>query len=87
VQADDYEDEKKIALIDSFEQRFIEVFSKRPHIRFALKNPDDPESYDVRVLPEEDLTLSILRKYKRFDVDYRSVDDDTVSPPDGVDTN
>jgi hypothetical protein len=58
-----------------------------PHIRFALKNPDDPDSYDVRVLPEEDITLSMLRKYKRFDADYRSVDDDAISPPESIDEN
>lgn len=86
VQAKDFNDEKKIGLIDDFEQRLIQVFSKRPHITFALKNPDDPESYDVRVMPEEDITLSILRKYKRFDADYRSVDEDS-SPPDGIDTH
>lgn len=85
--AEDFEDAEKRDSIDDFEQRFIEVFSNRPHIRFALKNPDDSESVDVRVLPEEDVTLSILRKYKRFDADYRSVDDDTVPPPDGIDTN
>jgi|GEM_PF-888689 hypothetical protein len=85
--AEDFEDAGKRNSIDDFEQRFIEVFSNRPHIRFALTNPNDAESVDVRVLPEEDVTLSILRKYKRFDADYRSVDDDTVSPPDGTDTN
>lgn len=85
--AEDFDDIEKSGLIDDFEERFISVFKGRPHICFALKNPDDDESYDVRVIPEEDITLSMLRKYKRFDADYRSVDDDTVSPPDGIDTN
>lgn len=85
VLSEDLEDVKKRNLIDNFEERFISVFEGRPHIRFAIKNPGDAESYDVRVLPEEDVTLSMLRKYKRFDADYRSVDDDTVSPPDGID--
>jgi hypothetical protein len=87
VLATDFDDPAKMELIDEFEQRFIDVFSKRPHICFALKYSDDPESYDVRVLSEDDVTLSMLRKYKRFDADYRSVDDDTVSPPEGIDTN
>ncbi len=87
VLSEDLEDVKKRNLIDDFEERFISVFEGRPHIRFALKTLDDAESYDVRVLPEEDVTLSMLRKYKRFDADYRSVEDDIVSPPDGIDTN
>jgi hypothetical protein len=85
--AEDFEKAEKRELIDSFEERFIEVIGSRPHICFALKNRDDPESYDVRVLPEEDITLSMLRKYKRFDADYRSVDDDAVSPPESIDAN
>jgi hypothetical protein len=84
--AEDLGDADKREQIDDFEERFISVFNGRPHICFALKNPDDAESYDVRVLPEEDVTLSILRKYKRFDADYRSVDD-AVSPPEGVDAS
>ncbi len=87
VMAEDFEDDDKKDQIDDFEERFITVFKRRPHICFALKNPDDPDSYDVRVLPEEDITLSTLRNYKRFDADYRSIDDDSVSPPDGIDVN
>jgi hypothetical protein len=82
-----YDDASKRDLIDEFEERFISVFNDRPHIRFALKNPDDADSYDVRVMPEEDVTLSMLRKYKRFDADYRSIDEDAVSPPVGIDVN
>jgi len=85
--AEDLADPEKRDQIDDFEERFIRVFSNRPHICFALENPDDQESYDVRVISEEDVTLSMLRRYKRFDADYRSVDDDTLSPPDGIDSN
>lgn len=85
--AEDFDDAEKRDLIGDFEERFISVFKGRPHICFALKNPDDPDSYDVRVLPEEDITLSMLRKYKRFDADYRSVDDDAISPPESIDEN
>jgi|WetSurSiteA1Bulk_404760.scaffolds.fasta_scaffold00219_13 hypothetical protein len=87
VLAEDFEEDEKRASIDEFEERFITVFSNRPHIRFALKYPDDSASYDVRVLSEEDVTLSILRNYKRFDADYRSVDDDAISPPENIDVN
>lgn len=85
--AEDFEKAEKRELLDYFEERFIEVIGSRPHIRFALKNPDDTESYDVRVLPEEDVTLSMLRKYRRFDVDYRSIDDDSVPPPESIEIN
>lgn len=81
----DLEDAEKRERIDDFEERFIAAFSSRPHIRFACTDPNDPESYDIRVLAEEDITLAMLRKFKRFDVDYRSLDGDTVAPPDGVD--
>lgn len=84
--AEDLADEDKRESIDDFENRFIEVFNKRPHIKFALKYPSDPESYDVQVLSEEDVTLRILRQYKRFDADYRSSDDD-ASPPEGIEVN
>lgn len=85
--AEDLADPEKRDQIDDFEERFIRVFDNRPHICLALKDPDDQESYDVRVISEEDVTLSMLRRYKRFDADYRSVDDDTLSPPDGIDSN
>jgi hypothetical protein len=42
------------------------------------KEQNDPHSYDIRVLSEEDVTLSMLHKYKRFDADYRSIDDNPV---------
>lgn len=84
--AEDLADNDKKESIDDFEERFIVAFNKRPHIKFAPKYPSDPESYDIRVLPEEDVTLSILRQYKRFDVDYRSSDDD-ASPPEGIEVN
>lgn len=84
--AEDLSDDDKRQQIDDFEERFITAFTSRPHIRFALKNPNDANSYDVRVISEEDVTLSILRRYKRFDVDYRSVDD-AISPPEGIDTD
>lgn len=86
VLAADLADDGKRNQIDDFEDKFIKVFSDRPHIRCALKDPEDSHSVDVRVLPEEDITLSMLRKYKRFDADYRSVDEDTASPPDAIDT-
>jgi hypothetical protein len=85
--AEDFEETERRELLDDFEERFIQVIGSRPHIRFALKNPDDPSSYDVRVLPEEDVTLSMLRKYRRFDADYRSIDDDAVSPPESIEIN
>ncbi|MGD0960363.1 MAG: hypothetical protein ABSB19_11200 [Methylomonas sp.] len=82
-----YDEASKRDLIDEFEEQFISVFNGRPHIRFALKNPDEADSYDVKVMPEEDVTLNLLRKYKWFDADYRSVDEDTIAPPDGIDSN
>lgn len=85
--AEDLADAEKRDQIDDFEERFITVFGNRPHICFALKDPVDSESYDIRVISEQDVTLSMLRHYKRFDADYRSVDDDTLSPPDGIDSN
>jgi len=87
VLAEDFEDDEKREQIDDFEEKFINIFESRQHIRFALKNPDDLKSVDVRILPEEDITLSVLRKYKRFDVDYRSVDDDAISPSEHIDAN
>ena len=84
--AEDLADASKRESIDSFEERFITAFSNRPHIRFSLIYPDDDESYDVQVIAEEDVTLSTLRHYKRFDVDYRSSDDD-ASPPEGIEVN
>jgi len=84
--AEDLADDDKRESIDEFEQRFITTFRNRPHIKFGPKYPNDAESYDVRVLSEEDVTLSTLRHYKRFDVDYRSSDDD-VSPPEGIEVN
>ena len=84
--AEDLADDDKRESIDDFEQRFITAFTSRPHIRFALIYPNDPDSYDIRILSEEDVTLSILRQYKRFDADYRSSDDD-ASPPEGIEIN
>ena len=83
--AEDLADPEKRDQIDDFEERFITVFGNRPHICFALKDPDDQESYDVRVISEEDVTLSMLRLYKRFDADYRSVDEG-LPPLESADT-
>jgi len=86
ARAMDLADDVKRQRIDDFEERFREVFNSRPHIRWALKNPDDPESgEDIRVLAEEDINLAMIRRFKRFDADYRSIDDDVITPPDGID--
>lgn len=84
--AEDLADANKRESIDDCEERFITAFTSRPHIRFALKDLNASDSYDIRTLSEEDVTLSILRKYKRFDADYRSSDDD-ISPPEGIEAN
>ncbi len=84
--AEDLGDADKRGQIDDFEERLITAFNSRPHIRFALNNSDDVESFDVRVMSEEDVTLSILRRYKRFDVDYRSIDDG-IAPPEDIEVN
>lgn len=84
--AEDLADDEKRERINEFEGRFIDVFNSRSHICFALKNSDDSESFDICVISEEDVSLSMLRRYKRFDVDYRSVDDG-LPPPAGTDTD
>ncbi len=78
VRTDHLSDPQKRSEIDSFEERLIDVFANRPFIVFEC---DDGENPDVRVMSEDDLTLGILRQYQRYDVDYRSLDDDTNSPP------
>lgn len=42
---------------------------------------------DIETMPESDFSIDLLRLYKRFDVDYRSPNDDSAAslPPDGVD--
>jgi hypothetical protein len=83
--ANDLADQDLNRAILRFEEEFIRVFSQRPRIRFALRDEDDPGSVDVRVLPEEDITLAIVRNFRRFDADYRSVDDeDAAGPPAGL---
>jgi hypothetical protein len=77
VLAEDYVDDLKRQAIDEFEEKFQTIFNNRPHINCQ----------DIRTMPEEDITLHILRRYKRFDIDYRSSDDDAAAPPEGVDIN
>jgi hypothetical protein len=72
------EDSEHRDQVDSFEECLIDVFSGRPGICFHC---DDAGNEDVRTMSEEDLTMAELRVFQRYDIDYRSVDDDTESPP------
>jgi hypothetical protein len=74
-----FEDRATLEEMQRFERRFVDVISSRPRIQFARKYSDDEASIDVRLLPEEDVTLADLQDYKRLDADYRSVDDDDAS--------
>lgn len=65
--------------VDSFEERLIDVFASRSGISFHCDEADNP---DVRTMSEGDLTVAELRVYQRYDIDYRSVDDDAVSADD-----
>jgi hypothetical protein len=78
VRTDHLYNPEKRSEIDSFEERLINVFASRPGIAFEC---DDGENPNVRVMSEDDLTLGILRQYQRYDVDYRSLDDDADAPP------
>jgi hypothetical protein len=68
--------------IDNFEERFRQVFEGRAGIRFATDDRGEPQ---LRVINEDDVTLGMLRRYKRFDADYRSSGDDAESPPELID--
>jgi hypothetical protein len=68
--------------IDSFEQGVLDAFNAKSGITFAQDTFGNPA---LRVISEDDLTQGMIRCYKRFDVDYRSSDEDAVTPPDGVD--
>ena len=67
--------------IDTFEQEVLETFGSRPGITFAQIDGQPA----LAVISEDNLTQGQIRRYKRFDADYRSSDEDAVSPPDGVD--
>jgi hypothetical protein len=65
-----FEDRATLEEMQRFERRFVDVISSRPRIQFARKYSDDEASIDVRLLPEEDVTLADLQDYKRLDADY-----------------
>lgn len=67
--------------IDTFEQEFLTAFSSRPGIEFASIDGQPA----LAVISEDNLTQGQLRRYKRFDADYRSSDAGALLPPDGVD--
>jgi len=75
----DVNDQVTRGKIDRFEQQFIKVLGKQSRITFALKYDDDPDSVDVRVMSEDDITVSMLRSFRLLDVDYRSVDEDDAA--------
>lgn len=75
-------DQDLAPVIDDFEESFRTTFEAQPGIVFTVDPRGNP---DLQVIGEDRLTLGQIRRYKRFDADYRSSDEDAVSPPDGVD--
>lgn len=68
--------------IDDFEHKVEQAIEAKEGIVFATDARGYPR---LRVIAEDDLTLGMIRRYKRFDVDYRSSDADADSPPVDVD--
>ena len=61
--------------LQGFEERFSSI----------LDGCDGIADHDIRTLPEDDLTLADMRRFRRLDRDYRSLPerDDAASPADG----
>jgi len=69
-----YDDERLRGLLDDFEDRLSSIIDACDGVVIA----DD----DIRHMPEEDLTLAELRRFKRLDKDYRSLPErDGVEQP------
>lgn len=67
------DDEDLLQSVQGFDQQLDDFFSNLVGIEYL----------DGRFMSERDITLEILRNYKRYDVDYRSVDDESaVNSPD-----
>ncbi len=65
AKADAWDDDRSREMLDRFEERFSEIVDDCKGI--------DIIGDDIRVIPEEDLTLADLRQLKRLDKDYRSL--------------
>ena len=69
-----WDDEATLAALSRFEERFSTILDDCPG--FVIT--DD----DIQTLPEDDLTLADLRRFRRLDRDYRSLPERAgVEPP------
>ena len=68
--------------IEDFEQKVLDAFEAKEGIEF---HTDSHGNQALRVIGEDSLTIGMIRRYKRFDADYRSSDDNEASPADGID--
>ena len=74
ARTDAWDDEVTLAALSRFEERFSTILDDCPGVVIT----DD----DIQTLPEDDLTLADLRRFRRLDRDYRSLPERAgVEPP------
>ena len=73
AETEEWDDPEDRGLLEKFEEDLSDILGGCEEVGISL--------YDIRVMPEEDLTLKQLRHFKRLDKDYRSLPEEVRIAP------